>query len=143
MSDRIFGVFGLALALILIGGSMLVEDSFIQDPLGPRAFPYIVAALMVTSCLAMVLRPDLDPDWPGPKKTLELLAVIAAMVIYVMALPIVGYLISSAALCAVLIRRLGGNTKQSVIGGGITSGLTFMIFAYGLQLSIARGPWGF
>jgi putative tricarboxylic transport membrane protein len=143
MSDRIFAISGLVLAIVLIFGAVVVEDSFIQDPLGPRAFPYIVAALMVVSSLGMILRPDPDPRWPGGRKLLEMSLIIAAMLLYVAALPVVGYLMSSAGLCLILIRRLGGNRKQALIGGFLTALITFVVFAYGLQLSIARGPWGF
>ena len=39
MSDRIFGAFGLALAIFYIWAATTIKDSFMVDVVGPRAFP--------------------------------------------------------------------------------------------------------
>ena len=46
MSDRIFGGIGLLLAAFYIWQATLIQDSFISDPLGPKAFPIIIGVVL-------------------------------------------------------------------------------------------------
>ena len=39
MTDRLFGLAALLLAGLMTWGASVIEESFIQDPLGPKAFP--------------------------------------------------------------------------------------------------------
>ena len=64
MGDRIFGGFGLALAVFFIWQATQIQTSFISDPVGPKTFPIIIGVLLGLSCLAMILRPDAKPSWP-------------------------------------------------------------------------------
>ena len=62
MSDRIFGVLGILLAAFLIWGALRIELSFISDPVGPRSFPIVIGAVLGLSSLAILLRPDIEPQ---------------------------------------------------------------------------------
>jgi hypothetical protein len=46
MSDRIFGFVCLSLAAFMVWGASIIEESFIQDPLGPKAFPILIALVL-------------------------------------------------------------------------------------------------
>jgi hypothetical protein len=50
MSDRIFGSATIVLSLLMMWATGLIEESFIQDPLGPKAFPALCS----------------PPPWPPP-----------------------------------------------------------------------------
>lgn len=39
MSDRIFGAVGLLLALGYAWAALVIEESFLSDAVGPKAFP--------------------------------------------------------------------------------------------------------
>jgi putative tricarboxylic transport membrane protein len=143
MSDRIFGIFGLAFAALLVWATGRIEESFIQDPLGPKAFPLVIAALVVLSAVVMLIKPDQNPAWPGLKKWLELVLTVGILVIYAVALPELGFFVSSTFLAIFLVWRLGGSLLQALVGGVVMSGGIFLVFGYGLHLSLARGPWGF
>ena len=143
MSDRIFGAFGLLFAGLMAWATTLIEESFIQDPLGPKAFPLVIAALVAISSVVMLLKPDAEPAWPPLAKWLELTITIGVMVAYAYVLPELGFVISSALITAFLIHRLGGSLKQAAVGGVLTSVGVFVVFGYGLHLSLAKGPWGF
>ena len=64
MSDRIFGLFGLALTAFYLWATYIIPDSFMIDVIGPRAFPYIVGTVLGICSLYFLLRPDEEPDWP-------------------------------------------------------------------------------
>lgn len=143
MSDRIFGFFGLLFAGLMVWATGRIEESFIQDPLGPKAFPMVIAALVTLSSVVMLLKPDRNPAWPGIKKWLEMGITLGVLVAYAIVLPEIGFVLSSAALATFMIQRLGGTLLQSIAGGAVMSVGTFVLFSYALNLSLARGPWGF
>ncbi|MCZ2440942.1 MAG: tripartite tricarboxylate transporter TctB family protein [Burkholderiales bacterium] len=143
MSDRIFGVFGLLFAGLVVWAAGRIEESFIQDPLGPKAFPLVIAALTALSSVVMLVKPEPDPAWPSLKKWFEMAVTVGILVAYALVLPELGFVLSSAALAAFLVWRLGGSAIQSIAGGSLMSAGFFLVFSYGLNLSLARGPWGF
>jgi putative tricarboxylic transport membrane protein len=78
------------------GRPQQIEESFIQDPLGPKAFPGLIAVLMAVSAVVMFFKPDADPHWPGLFKFLELLGTTGVMVAYAQMLPIAGFVLSTS-----------------------------------------------
>lgn len=143
MSDRIMGLFGLLFAGIMFWATGQIEESFIQDPLGPKAFPSLITALIAISSVIMIIRPDANPAWPPLKKWLELIITVGVMVAYGAILPELGFVLSSILMAAFMIQRLGGTVVQSLVAGTLTSVGIYFVFGFGLQLSLAKGPWGF
>lgn len=143
MSDRIFGGIVLTVALLMMWATTLIEESFIQDPLGPKAFPLLIAVVMAITAVVMILKPDADPEWPGLHKLLELVATLGMLVAYAQLLPIAGFVLSTIFITAFLCWRLGANTRQSIQGGVITSLGVYGLFQHVLGLNLAQGPWGF
>ena len=143
MSDRILGAFGLIFAGLMAWATTLIEESFIQDPLGPKAFPLVIAALLAICSAYILFKPDSEPQWPQAAKWLDLGVTVGVMLGYAFILPEAGFVISSTLITAFLIQRLGGTLKQAAVGGALTSVGIFLLFSYGLHISLAKGPWGF
>ena len=143
MSDRIFASVGLLFALLFIWAAFHIELSFISDPVGPRTFPIIVAVVMALSCLVIIIKPDVEPNWPGVARLLEIAVATGVMVAYALALPEVGFLIATAVASAFLTWRLGTAPLWSVVSGVLTSIGIYAVFHLILGLSLARGPFGF
>jgi putative tricarboxylic transport membrane protein len=143
MSDRIFGIFGLLFAGLVVWATGRIEESFIQDPLGPKAFPLVIAALIALSSGVMLVKPDPEPAWPALRKWLEIAITVGVMVSYALILPELGFVLSSTVLAGFMVWRLGGTPLQSAVGGLAMSAGIYIVFTHGLSLSLARGPWGF
>ena len=143
MSDRIFGGVGLLFALLFIWAAFHIELSFISDPVGPRTFPIIVAVVMALASLVIIIKPDVEPEWPRVARLLEIAAAAGVMVAYALALPVVGFLIATAVASAFLTWRLGTTPLWSVVSGVLTSVGIYTVFHLILGLSLARGPFGF
>jgi putative tricarboxylic transport membrane protein len=143
MSDRIFGFAALCLAAFLTWGATVIEESFIQDPLGPKAFPIVIAAVLAITGVVMILKPDAEPEWPGRAKLLKVVWAIAAMLLYAELLPVIGFVISTALAAAFLSWQLGATKRQCAIAGVSISLGIYVIFHLVLGLSLARGPLGF
>jgi putative tricarboxylic transport membrane protein len=143
MSDRIFGVFGILLAIGFAFSALAIEESFLSDAVGPKAFPIIIAGVLGLSSLAILLRPDPEPHWPAFGRLAEVLAAIVVLIIYAEALPEVGFVIATAFAATYLSWRLGSPVLGAVLTGIGTSLGIYVIFHLVLGLSLARGPLGF
>lgn len=143
MTDRLFGLAALLLAGLMTWGASVIEESFIQDPLGPKAFPWVIAVVLAITGLFMIVKPDDDPDWPTRQKFLRIIWSVVAMVLYAELLPIVGFVVTTAAVAAFLAWQLGATLRQAALGGALISGGIYGIFHMVLGLSLARGPLGF
>ncbi|MEC7794337.1 MAG: tripartite tricarboxylate transporter TctB family protein [Pseudomonadota bacterium] len=143
MSDRIFGVFGILLSIGYVFAALAIEESFLSDAVGPKAFPLIIAAILGLSSLAIVLRPDAEPPWPTLGRLAEIAAAVVVMILYAEMLPVAGFVIATAFAAAYLAWRLGSSALESVFVGVGTSVGIYVIFHLVLGLSLARGPFGF
>ena len=143
MSDRIFGGFGLALAIFYIWAASIIKDSFMVDVVGPRAFPYIVGVVMGVCSIYFIIRPDNEPKWPALNSLMEIMVAAAVLLLYAWALPKVGFLTSTVFATAYLTWRLGTKPFWSLVTGVITSGGIYIVFHLILGLSLAKGPLGF
>ncbi|WP_163847387.1 tripartite tricarboxylate transporter TctB family protein [Pseudooceanicola aestuarii] len=143
MSDRIFGAFGLLLAIFFAWATLQIEESFLSDAVGPKTFPLIIATILGLASVAIILRPDADPRWPATARLLEIAAAVVVMILYAQFLPEVGFVLATAVAAAYLTWRLGTGPLQSLLVGVCTSVGIYVIFHLILGLSLARGPWGF
>ena len=143
MSDRIFGMFGVLLAIGFAIAASLIKESFLSDAVGPKAFPYIIAAVLGLSSAVIALRPDPEPIWPPLGQLIEILAAAVVMILYAQLLPVAGFVIATAFAAAYLSWRLGSSILGACMTGVGTSVGIYVVFHLVLGLSLARGPLGF
>lgn len=143
MSDRIFGVFGILLAIGFAVAALGIEESFLSDAVGPKAFPLIIAAILGVSSAVIALRPDPEPHWPALGRLAEILAAVVVMVLYAELLPVAGFVAATAVAAGYLSWRLGTPPFGALLTGIGTSVGIYVVFHLVLGLSLARGPWGF
>ena len=143
MSDRVLGVACLLLSAFYIFMATQIQTSFITDYLGPKFFPILIACLLAIAAIFPIIKPDPDPDWPGIGRFVEIIFAVAVMVAYTYALPVVGFVLSTAITSGILSWRLGAKPIAAAIAGISISVGIYVVFHLVLQLSLARGPWGF
>lgn len=143
MSDRIFGVIGLFLAIGYVFAAFAIEESFLSDAVGPKAFPLIIATILGLSSLVILLRPDAEPQWPALGRLVEVFAAVVVMILYAEMLPVAGFVIATAFAAGYLAWRLGSHPFEAVAVGVGTSVGIYVIFHLVLGLSLAKGPFGF
>jgi len=143
MSDRIFGVVGILLSIGYALSALVIEESFLSDAVGPKAFPLIIAAILGLSSAVIALRPDADPHWPALGRLAEVAAAVVVLILYSELLPVAGFVIATAFAAAYLAWRLGSSAIEAILVGVGTSVGIYVIFHLVLGLSLARGPFGF
>ena len=143
MSDRIFGIFGVLLAVGYAFAAFAIQESFLSDAVGPKAFPLIIAGILGLSSLVIALRPDPEPVWPQLARFAEIAAAVLVMILYAKALPEAGFVIATAFAATYLSWRLGSGIIGALLTGVGTSVGIYVVFHLVLGLSLARGPFGF
>ena len=143
LTDRIIGATGLAVAAFFIWRATLIEEPFISDPVGPKVFPIIVCALVALASLAILLKPDPEPGWPGWAGLREVFGGFVIFVGYAELLPVLGFVIATFLGAGFLAWRLGAKPLEATIVGAVISVGIYAAFHLILGLSLARGPFGF
>ena len=143
MSDRIFGVVGLALAAFYLWATSIIADSFMVDVIGPRTFPYIIGAVLLITSVVFILRPDEEPAWPVFRDFAEIVYAAAVLFLYAWTLSEIGFVIATILATSYLTWRLGTKPVQSLVVGVATSAGIYVVFHLILGLSLAKGPLGF
>lgn len=143
MSDRIFGVFGALLAGVYIWQALLTQESFLSDPVGPKAFPVIIGIVLAAASLFIILIPDAEPEWPRLKALADIVISVAAMIAYAWFLPMVGFIIATIVASGFLSWRLGAKPVAASIAGVAISLGIYSVFHLVLGLHLATGPFGF
>jgi putative tricarboxylic transport membrane protein len=140
MSDRIFGLIVIAVALGFIVSATQIQVSFLADPVGPKTFPYIVGGVLIVASLSVILQPDSEPEWP-PLSTFGRLAItICVLVGYAYALKPLGFLIPTIIAASVVSYQISPRPLNAVLTGlGLAIGL-FFIFKYALGLGLVALP---
>lgn len=139
-SDRIFGLVVVIGALAYFAGALQVQTSFLSDPLGPRAFPILVSAAMGLCGLAMIWKPDGEPDWPAGKAWIGMSAALVLLIGYAYAIGPMGFLLSTAIAAGGISWLIDPRPLHAAATGvGLSAGL-FIIFKYGLGLGLFALP---
>ena len=139
MSDRIAGLIFLALSIWygLTAGNY--EASF-GDPLGPAAFPQMLAVPAALFSLYLILRPDPDPEWVGGAPALRQIATLAVLIAYAYLLEDLGFMLATALGVALLGRLLGAGWIKSTAAGVAMSLSLFVVFDNLLGLPLPFYP---
>ncbi|MGV0876746.1 tripartite tricarboxylate transporter TctB family protein [Martelella sp. FLE1502] len=143
MSDRIFGGIGFVIAIFFAWQASIIQESFLTDAVGPKVFPYIIAAVMGISSVYFLVKPDPEPHWPRAGRLAEIGLAVLVLAAYAELLPVAGFVVATAIAAAYLTWRLGSRPIESLIIGIATSVGIYIIFHLVLGLSLARGPFGF
>ncbi len=139
MSDRILGLVLLVLSTAYAIGAWTMEVGFLSDPVGPRAFPYLIAAIMGAASLWLILRPDPDPAWPARGFGVRLGLVLLSLVAYAYLLVPLGFIVTTALEMTLLSVLFGARPDQAAAGGLSFSVLVYLLFTRVLGVPLPVG----
>ena len=143
MGDRVLGIVGMALAAFYIWQATLIQESFIQDPVGPKTFPIIIGVILGLASLVIFLKPDPAPEWPAVGRLIEIAIAAAVLFAYSALLPEIGFVFATALASAFLSWRLGAAPLHALLAGIAIAVGIYVVFHLILGLSLAEGPLGF
>lgn len=138
-SSRIAAIVILVLSIAYgIAGSR-IEYAFSSDPLGPRAFPVLLAAVLALLSLVYLLRPGEAEDWPSGALLSRSIALPVLVLISALILEPAGFFIAMFVLTAGVGWLFGASPAAAVINGVLQSALWYVVFAYLLEVYLPAG----
>jgi putative tricarboxylic transport membrane protein len=148
LASALFGGIMLVAAVLVIVDAARLPDT--PGVVGPAAVPLPVGVLLgvVGAGLLVQARTRLatateGPPWQ-PRAALRVLALVVALVAFAVLLPVLGYVLTSAALFATAAALLGApNVWQMIACGWALAAIVFLIFDRLIGLTLPAGPWGF
>ncbi len=143
MSDRILGAACLAAGAALAWAAKDYAAPISYEPVGPRAFPMLLAALLAIGGAWLLVRPGAHGRWlhTVPLKALSL--AIAAVFAYVLLFQWLGFTLATLVMAVPVGMAFGGSLLQS-LGGGLGLGLVgFFLFDKALDVVLPTGLLSF
>jgi putative tricarboxylic transport membrane protein len=145
------GAFG---ALMLIAAVLVIVDAVgLPDTtavIGPAAVPLPVGVLLgvVGAALVVQARAGYGSATRGQtyqsRAGLRVLAMVIALIGFAVLLPVLGYVVSAAALFVAAAMLLGAPAFWRTVAYGWTlAAIVFLLFDRLIRLNLPTGPWGF
>ncbi|MFP5072853.1 tripartite tricarboxylate transporter TctB family protein [Pseudonocardia nantongensis] len=143
------------LGLIMLAAAVLVLVDAARlpaadDAVGPATVPFVVGVLLgsIGAALAVRARLRLAAAPEGPPRprngAVRVTVMVLALVAFALVLPLLGYVVSSAALFTVTALLLGAPGPVRTIGyGWALAAIVFLLFDRLIGLTLPTGPWGF
>ncbi|HEY9094479.1 MAG TPA: tripartite tricarboxylate transporter TctB family protein [Hydrogenophaga sp.] len=143
MSDRILGAACVALAVAMAWFAQDYAPPISYEPVGPRAFPRLLAGLMAVGGAWLVIKPTIiESAYQGP--AIRLIAgSLVAVFLYAFFFQMLGFTIATALMAVPVGMAFGGTWRQSLLGGtGLGIGL-FLLFDKALDVVLPSGILSF
>lgn len=140
MSDRVFGVIALILAIVYgLQARSFQSDLQIGDPLGADTFPYLLAVVMGITALYLIVRPDPSPHWPDPPHLVQMALIVVVLCVYAVLLEDLGFIVATFLAVAILSWRLGARPVSALLTGVGVSVVLYGLFDRVLGLPLPLG----
>lgn len=139
-ADRLLG---LALILLAAGAAwqmLWLDVPLAADPVGPRAFPVVVAAALAACGLALLVQPG--APWPRAERRIPGPVLVAAMAAYAPLLPTLGFVPATFLLAAVTALAFGARPVQAAAVAAATAPALWLLLDRLLDLPLPRGFLG-
>ncbi|MBQ0833129.1 tripartite tricarboxylate transporter TctB family protein [Marinobacter sp.] len=140
-ADRILGIALIGLAALAAFNASQFEVMFSYEPVGPKAFPILLATILAGLSLALVFRPGENGEWPDKHVVLRLLAVLAVLLVYAMLFTRLGFMITTFFAVLFLARLFEATWQKALVAGVLMSVGSYYLFTLGLGISLPTGLW--
>ncbi|BBD41506.1 tripartite tricarboxylate transporter TctB (plasmid) [Aminobacter sp. Y103A] len=137
---------GRAAALVLLAvaiaygiGGATIEYAFSSDPLGPRAFPVMLAVVLGGLSLLYLVWPGRVEAIPTGRALLRVLAIPAILVVSIALFEPLGFAGATFLLTFGAALVFGAPVKHALIGAVLQTALWWTVFAYLLQVYLPAG----
>ena len=143
MSDRILGAVCIAVGAGMAWAAQGYAATISYEPVGPRAFPLLLAALMAASGLWLVLRPSLGAvNFSSVPWTATVLSAVA-IGLYALLFQTLGFTLATVLMAVPVGMAFGGNWKQALASGAGLGIVLYFMFDKLLDVVLPTGVLSF
>ena len=142
LSDRSMGVLALLFSAFLAWYGIGLEAAFSYEPVGPRAFPLLLSALIGLCGLVLTWKGGnkVEPNLPGVNG--RILMMVGLLAFYAAGFVWFGFMLSTAIMTTMIGRLFGGSWMKSAAGGMIMAVLFYLLFDRLLDVVLPVGLLG-
>lgn len=138
-ADRIAGS-----VLVVSGAAMALEATtfdvaFMTDPVGPKALPILVAAMMLFAGVRTLVRPRDEVPLPSGPVAKRMAGAAAAFIAYAAVLPWIGFFLATTLVVAALAGLYRGPVRGSLAAGLTLAAALWLLFVRILALPLPVG----
>lgn len=138
-SDRLLGLLAIAIAGAMGAAAWGYAAPIEYEPVGPRAFPLLLAGLMALAGAWLAAKPAHHADIAGGPQSRLVALCAAAIVLYAIAFQLLGFIIATTLMALPVGRIFGGTWRQCALTG-IGMGLVlFVLFDKLLDVILPAG----
>lgn len=142
LNDRILGIVALLIAAFLTAFGYDLEPPFSYEPVGPKAFPLLIALVIGICGLYLVIKGGNDVE-PNPKgANIRIFTMLVYVLAYAFLFQWLGFIITTALMTIFVAHLFGGNWLKSIIAGVLMGVLFFFLFDRGLDVVLPTGILG-
>ena len=143
MSDRILGAACVVVALAMAWFAQGYAPAIAYEPVGPRAFPRLLASLMAIAGAWLVIKPSVMVN-PFQGDAIKLIGLsVVTVFVYAAVFQWLGFTLATALMAVPVGVAFGGTWKQS-LAGGVALGLgLFLLFDKALDVVLPTGLLSF
>lgn len=143
MSDRILGA-----ACVVVGTGMAwaAQDyaaPISYEPVGPRAFPLLLAGLLAAGGAWLVVRPGPHASGLGLAQLRLLGLAVAAVFAYALLFETLGFTLATTLMAVPVGMAFGGSWKQALAGGAGLGLVLYLMFDKLLDVVLPTGALAF
>lgn len=142
MSDRILGALSVAMAGAMATVAWGYAAPVEYEPVGPRAFPLLLALGMAICGAWLALRPSAPITWPRGTQLRHIALCAATVVVYAIVFQILGFTVATALMAIPIGRIFGGTWRQCLLCGVSLGILLYVLFDKVLDVVLPLGILG-
>ena len=139
MSDRLLGAACCIAAICMGWAAFGYAAAFSYEPVGPRAFPLLLAGLLAAGGLWLVAKPAPDAGQYASVPVKMVAMCVAAILLYAFGFEKVGFPMATALLTVPVGMAFGGNALKSLGFGAVMGVLLYFMFDRLLDVMLPAG----
>ncbi|HZJ97133.1 MAG TPA: tripartite tricarboxylate transporter TctB family protein [Oligella sp.] len=142
LTDRTLGIVAILFAVFLGVFGYDLEPPFSYEPIGPKAFPLLIAVIMAICGLILTVKGGNEAEANTKSANLRILTMVAYIVLYAFLFNILGFVVSTALMTIFVGKLFGAKWWQAIVGGVVMSVLFFLLFDRTLDVVLPQGILG-
>lgn len=142
LNDRILGLSAIAFGFFLFWNGHDLQAPFSYEPVGPRAFPMLVAAIITLCGVYLTVKGGNDAATNGSKTNWRIILMVVFIAAYALLFQTLGFTVSTALMTIAVGRLFGGGWLKATIAGVIMGFSFFYLFDRILEVVLPTGVLG-
>lgn len=139
LNDRTLGVMAILFAVFLGVFGYDLEPPFSYEPIGPKAFPLLIAVIMAVCGLILTVKGGNEAEANSRSANLRIFTMVAYVILYAFFFKILGFLISTTLMVVFVGKLFGATWIKAITGGVIMAILFYLLFDKGLDVVLPQG----